>query len=131
MRTPETRAQAGDDGSGQALSDERYRLLEPLVPAARSGGHPSTTDKRRLLDGFCHRVRIGCRWRHPPLPPAFLSWPTIYGHVRSFLCGGVWNRIRHHVVVMLREGAGREPSPTAAILDSPGVEPPEATAMTG
>lgn len=27
--------------------------------------------------------------------------------------------MRHHLVVMLREGAGREPSPTATVIDMP------------
>jgi len=32
MRTPQDRALVGDYGSGQALSDEQYRLFEPLIP---------------------------------------------------------------------------------------------------
>jgi len=38
--------------------------------------------------------------------------------MRAFLRDGVWESIRHHFVVMLREGAGREASPTAAIIDT-------------
>jgi transposase len=80
MWTPETRALVGDYGSGQALSDEQYRLLEPLIPAAKPGGHPRTTDMRRLLDGLFYLVRTGCQWRHLPPPsgiPAvadYLAW---------------------------------------------------------
>ncbi|TDH58377.1 IS5 family transposase [Dankookia rubra] len=40
---------------------------------------------------------------------------TIYGHVRAFFRDGGWESIRHHIVGMLREGAGHEPGPTAAI----------------
>ncbi len=61
MWTPETRTRVGDYGSGQALSDEQYRLLEPLIPAARPGGHRRTTDMRRLLDGLVYLGRTGCR----------------------------------------------------------------------
>ncbi|WP_165982752.1 transposase [Dankookia rubra] len=70
---------------------------------------------RRLLDGLFHLARTGCQWRHLPPPPAFPPWPTIYGHVRAFLRDGCWESIRHHIVGMLREGAGHEPGPTAAI----------------
>ena len=76
MWTPETRALVGDYGSGQALSDEQYRLLEPLIPAAKPGGHPRTTDMRRLLDGLFYLVRTGCvpMRRGPPTgPPRDLS----------------------------------------------------------
>ncbi len=35
MWTPEDRALVGDYGSGHALSDDQYRLLEPLIPSAK------------------------------------------------------------------------------------------------
>ena len=38
MRTPEDRALGGDYGSGQALSDDQFRLLVPLIPPAKPGG---------------------------------------------------------------------------------------------
>ncbi len=107
MWTAETRALVGDYGSGQALSDAQYHLLEPLIPAAKPGGHSRTTDMRRLLDGLIYLVRTGCQWRHLPPPPAFPPWPTIYGYMRAFLRDGVWESISHHIVVMLRENDGQ------------------------
>jgi len=56
---------------------------------------------------------------------------TIYGYMRAFLRDGVWESIRHHIVVMLREGAGREPSPTAAILDTQSVKTTESGGPRG
>jgi putative transposase len=80
---------------------------------------------RRLLDGLFYVVRTGCQWRHLPPPPAFPPWPTVYGYFRSFLAAGVWESLRHHLVVMLREGEGREASPTAAIIDTQSVKTTE------
>jgi putative transposase len=125
MWTPEDRALVGDFGAGQALSDEQYRLVEPLIPPAKPGGRPRTTDMRRLLDGLFYVVRTGCQWRHLPPPPAFPPWPTVYGYSRAFLGAGVWESMRHHLVVMLREGEGREASPTAAIIDTQSVKTTE------
>jgi putative transposase len=125
MWTPEDRAQVGDFGAGQALSDEQYGLVEPLVPPAKPGGRPRTTDMRRLLDGLFYLLRTGCQWRHLPPPPAFPPWQTVYGYFRAFLKAGVWERLRHHLVVMLREQEGREASPTAAILDTQSVKTAE------
>ncbi len=71
----------GDFGAGQALSDEQYALLVPLIPAAKPGGRPRTTDMRRLLDGLFYLVRTGCQWRHLPPPPAFPPWRTVYGYI--------------------------------------------------
>jgi putative transposase len=125
MWTPEDRALVGDFGAGQALGDEQYGLVEPLIPPAKPGGRPRTTDLRRLLDGLFYLLRTGCQWRHLPPPPAFPPWQTVYGYFRAFLKAGVWERLRHHLVVMLREREGREASPTAAILDTQSVKTTE------
>ncbi len=131
MWTQADRALVGDFGSGQALTDDQFRLLEPLIPPARPGGRPRSTDIRNLLDGLFYLVRTGCQWRHLPPPPAFPPWQTVYGYMRAFLADGVWESIRHHLVVMLREGAGREASPTAAIVDTQSVKTTESGGPRG
>jgi putative transposase len=123
--TAQSRAFVGDFGAGQALSDEQYALLVPLIPPAKPGGRPRTTDMRRLLDGLFYLVRTGCQWRHLPPPPAFPPWRTVYGYMRAFAEAGVWESIRHHLVVMLREREGKEPSPSAAIVDTQSVKTTE------
>lgn len=125
MWTPEDRLLVGDFGSGQALSDDQYRLLEPLIPPPKPGGRPRTTDMRRMLDGLFYVVRTGCQWRHLPPPPAFPPWQTVYGYMRAFHKAGVWEAIRHHLLVLLREQEGREASPTAAIIDTQSVKTTE------
>lgn len=125
MWTPEDRALVGDFGSGQALSDDQYRLLEPMIPAAKPGGRPRSTDMRCMLDGLFYVVRTGCQWRHLPPPPAFPPWQTVYGYMRAFQSAGVWEAMRHHLLVMLREQEGREASPTAAIIDTQSVKTTE------
>jgi putative transposase len=57
MWTAESRALVGDVGAGQVLSDDQYALLAPLIPPAKLGGRPRTTDMRRLLDGLFYLVR--------------------------------------------------------------------------
>ena len=125
MWTTESRAFVGDFGAGQALSDEQYAVLAPLIPPAKPGGRPRTTDMRRLLDGLFYLVRTGCQWRHLPPPPTFPPWRTVYEYMRAFARAGVWETIRHHLVVMLREREGREPSPSAAVIDTQSVKTTE------
>jgi transposase len=125
MWTPEARALVGDLGAGRALSDEQYRLIEPLIPPAKPGGRPRTTDMRRLLDALFYVVRTGCQWRHLPPPPLFPPWPTVYRHFRALLAAGTWESMRHRLVVTLRERDGREPSPSAAVVDSQSVKTTE------
>jgi putative transposase len=129
MWTPIDRALVGDFGAGQALSDEQYCLLEPLIPPAKPGGRPRSVDMRRLLDGLFYVVRTGCQWRHLPPPPAFPKWPTVYWYMRLFQRAGVWEAIRHRLVMLLREQEGREPSPSAAIIDTQSVKTTEKGAL--
>ena len=131
MWTPEDRVLVGDYGSGQRLTDDQWRLMQPVdprcgsTPPAKPGDRPRTTDMRCLLDSLFYLLRTGCQWRHLPPPPAFLPWQTVYGYFRAFLSTGVWESMRHHLVVRLREATGREPSPMAAIFDSQSVKTAE------
>src|SRR3954452_22049914 len=86
MWTAESRAFVGDFGAGQALSDEQYALLAPLIPPAKPGGRPRTTDMRLLLDGLFYLVRTGCQWRHLPPPPdlpALADGVRVHARVRE------------------------------------------------
>ncbi|UKJ76314.1 transposase (plasmid) [Azospirillum brasilense] len=78
-----------------------------------------------MLDALFHVVRTGGQWRHLPPPPAFPPWPTVYRYFRAFLEAGVWENLRHHLVVMLREQEGRDPTPSPAILDTQSVKTTE------
>src|ERR671918_714202 len=69
----------------------------------------------------------GATCRRLRLPP----WPTVYGYFRAFLAAGVWEGIRHHLVVLLREGEGRQASPTAAIIDTQSVKTTESGGPRG
>jgi putative transposase len=120
MWTPEDRALVGDVGCGQALSDDQYRLIKPFIPPPKPGGRRRTSDMRLMLDGLFYVVRTGCQWRHLPL--AFPPWQTVYGYFRTFLTAGVWETIRPHLVMTLRESEGREASPSAAIIDTQSVK---------
>jgi putative transposase len=122
MGTAQNRAFVGDFGAGQALSEEQYALLGPLLPPAKPGGRPRTPDMRRRLAGLFHLVRTGCRWRPLPPPPTFPPWRTGSEDMRAFASAGVWEAIRHPLVVMLREREGREPSPSAAVIDTQSVK---------
>ncbi len=51
--------------------------------------------------------------------------------MRTFLSTGTWESMRHHLVTTLREGAGREPSPTAAIIDTQSVKTTESGGPRG
>ena len=85
-------------------------------PDARSGGRPRKATSRDLVDAILYFLRAGVAWRLLPhdLPP----WQTVYYYLRRWQREGAWERIHHTLVMVDRERKGREPSPSAAILDS-------------
>ncbi len=56
------------------MSDDEWSLLEPMVPAARSGGRPRTTDMREVVNAIFYIESTGCQWRALPkdFPPMTL-----------------------------------------------------------
>ncbi|WP_451993630.1 transposase [Azospirillum argentinense] len=68
MWTPENRER--HDRSGlrypSDLSDEEWRLVEPLIPPARRGGRHRSVDLRAVLNGVLYVLETGCQWRHLP-----------------------------------------------------------------
>ena len=98
------------------LTDGQWGLIAPLIPKAEPGGRPRKVSSRELVDAILYFLRAGMAWRLLPhdLPP----WQTVYYYLRRWQREGVWDRIHHMLVMADRERAGREASPTAAILDS-------------
>lgn len=68
-------------------------------------------------------LSTGCQWRALPkdLPPR----STVYDYFDLWSWDGTLDRIHHALYVQCREQAGREASPTAAIIDSQSVKSAE------
>ena len=87
------------------LTDERWALLEPLIPPARPGGRPRKTDIRRVLDGIFYRNRNGCIWR--ALPHDFPPWKTVYNYYELWKRDGTWQALNDILRERVRQAAGR------------------------
>jgi len=105
------------------LTDEQWQVIEPLLPKAKFGGRPRTTDLRRIVNGIMYLVRTGCSWRM--LPRDFPPWPTVHDYYRRFRCEGIWEKVHSHLREQVRVEAGRQASPSAAIIDSQSVKTAE------
>jgi putative transposase len=98
------------------LSDDEWKILESLVPKAKPGGRPRAHQPRELLNAIFYVLRGGCAWRL--LPHDFLPWQTAYHYFRAWRMDGTWERIHATLRERLRRLLGREPTPSAAIIDS-------------
>lgn len=101
------------------LTDAQWAAIAELVPDALPGGRPRRASSRDLIDAILYALRGGQAWRL--LPHDFPPWQTVYYYLRRWQAEGVWERIHHAVLMGDRERAGREASPTAAIIDSQSV----------
>ena len=120
MWTQADRATYEQCGTGlpSDLTDAQWEHLEPLIPAAKTGGRPRKTDMRAAMNAIFYLLRTGCPWRYLPRGP-FPPRSTVYNIFRQFQREGAsGNRVWEGFHMALREALGREASPTAAIIDS-------------
>jgi len=105
------------------LTDEEWTLIGPLIPPAKRGGNKRTVNERDIVDGVMYILSTGCQWAALPkdLPPR----STVNDYLRRWDDDGTLDRIHHALYVKCRELAGREASPTAAIIDSQSVKSAE------
>ena len=45
------------------LTDSEWELIEPFLPAAKSGGRPRTTNLRDVMGAILYMASSGCQWR--------------------------------------------------------------------
>jgi putative transposase len=98
------------------LSNEEWQIIRPLVPEAKPGGRPRAHETRELLNAIFYVLRGGCAWRL--LPHDFLPWQTAYHYFRQWRLDGTWQTIHAALRRRMRLSLGREPTPSAAIIDS-------------
>ncbi|WP_131743486.1 IS5 family transposase [Actinomadura roseirufa] len=102
------------------LSDAEWALIAVLVPAPRPGGRPPVHTRREIMNALAYWVRAGCAWRLLPhdLPP----WQTVYHYWRIWRIQGRWEQMLARLRERDRIEAGRDPIPSAGIIDSQSVK---------
>jgi len=105
------------------LTDEEWTLIGPLIPPAKRGGNKRTVDVRSVVNGVMYVLSTGCQWA--ALPKDLPARSTVNDYFRRWDWDGTLARIHHALYVRCREAAGREASPTAAIIDSQSVKAAE------
>ena len=105
------------------LKDDEWEILEPLIPSAKSGGRPREVDIREILNALFYRMRTGCAW--DLLPHDFPPAKTVYDYFNKWSKDGTWEQINAILVREVRVAEGRDPEPSAAIIDSQSVKTTE------
>jgi transposase len=111
------------------VTDKEWRVIEALVPRPKKKGRPWSWPLREIVNAIFYVMRSGCPWRL--LPGDFPPWGTVYRWFVAWRDASVFEKINHALVMIDRELAGREASPTAAIIDSQSVKTTEAGGPRG
>ena len=125
MWKPEHRVAADRSGLRYPsdLTDAEWRRIEPEIPPAKRGGRPREVDLREVFNAICYVLSTGCQWK--ALPKDLAAKSTAHHYFMLWDWDGTLERIHHALYVRCREQAGREASPTAAVIDSQSVKSAE------
>ena len=105
------------------VTDAEWDLVRPFLVSSKHKGSPSPDRLRAILNGVLYVLSTGCQWRGLPkdLPPR----STVHDYLTLWAWDGTLGRLHHALFVQVREQAGKEASPTAAIIDSQSVRSAE------
>lgn len=111
----------GDDARRDypcALTDAMWQVVSAHLPARdpSRGGRPLTYGHRLIIDTILYVLVSGCAWRL--VPHDLAPWDAAYRWFRHWSRKGVWDDIHHALREEVRRAEGRDPEPTAAVLDS-------------
>src|SRR5438309_760137 len=97
------------------VSDAEWEFVAPYLCLLPEDAGQRVYNLRDVLDGLRWIVRSGSPWRY--LPKDFPPWEMVYQQTRRWLAAGCFEAIVHDLRAVLRFADGRDPEPTAVILD--------------
>ena len=98
------------------LTDEQRAILEPLIPAAKVGGHPRNVNMREVINAIFYILCGGCTWRM--MPHDLPAGKTVYDYFRLWRTAGVWQQMNQALRSKVPSYAERQPTPSATIVEA-------------
>ncbi|QHC24624.1 IS5 family transposase [Streptomyces sp. GS7] len=99
-----------------------WEVVQPLLPVRdlRKGGGVRKYGDRLVLDSIFYVLRSGCQWRM--LPHDLMPWDAAHRWFTKWRRDGTWDGIHDALRRRVREEAGRDPAPSAAVIDAQSVK---------
>lgn len=103
------------------LTDAQWARVEAAMPAAKGGrtGRPRKYPLREIWNAIFYQAKNGCTWR--ALPHDFPPWSVVWMQFRRWRGSGTLEAVHAALRGEVRTQAGREPTPSATIVDSQSV----------
>jgi len=101
-----------------SLTDAQWAVIEPLLPPRdpSRGGRPARYQRRLVIDTILYVLRSGCAWRL--VPHDLVPWDVAYRWFRCWSADGTWDLVHDQLRDAVRVRAGKDPQPSAGVLDS-------------
>jgi len=111
----------GDDARRDypcALTDAMWEVVRVHLPVRdpARGGRPLKYSHRLIIDTILYVLVSGCAWRL--VPHDLAPWHAAYRWFRHWSARGVWDDIHDALRDAVRVAEGRDPQPSAAVLDA-------------
>jgi len=111
------------------LSDKQWKLLETMLPPPERFGRKRAVNLREIFNALCYLARSGCQWRM--LPSEFPKWQTVYYYFRLWRDAECFIALNDKLRRKIRLKTGKQPDPSAAIIDSQSVKTDEQARTRG
>ena len=105
------------------LTDVQWEIIRPLIPEAKPGGRPREVDLREVMNTLLYQGRTGCQWEL--LPHDLLPKSTVFDYFKRWRDDGTWQAFVDALRPRVRRKAGREGTPSKAVIDSQSVKTTE------
>jgi transposase len=112
------------------VSDDEWAFLAPYLALVREDSPQRVHDLREVFNALRYMVKTGGQWRF--MPNDFPPWAAVYQQARRWVAAKVFEQVADDLRMILRMVAGKEPNPSAAILDGRTVQStPESGSRAG
>ncbi len=98
------------------VTDEEWAFVAPYLTLMREDAPQRRHDLREVFNALRWIVRAGAPWRL--LPTNFPPWPAVHQQAQRWIVAGAFEEMAHDLRALLREAAGRDPEPSAVVLDA-------------
>jgi len=111
------------------LTDAEWQWIGEVIPPETRGGRHRDADRRQVVNGILYRLRSGCSWRR--LPKDFPPYTTVYEYCSRWRKDGTVIRLHDALRREVRVESGRDPEPSAGVIDRQSVKTTEVGGVNG